>query len=116
MTDTILTDEGWYTYNAINSKGSKEAKVYLKILKNPLLHTTTEAAASVDEKVSAVPEVPEVLPEVPEVRDRNVDLQMAGNSVLTPVTDTPPEITTTASTTPRSNKWARFQVYSKYRY
>ena len=115
MTDTILTDEGWYTCNAINSKGSKEAKVYLKILKNPLLHTTTEATAIVDEKVPEVPEVPEV-PKVPEVRDRNVDLQMAGNSVLTPVTDTPPEITTTASTTPRSNKWARFQVYSKYRY
>ena len=115
MTDTVLTDDGWYMCNAINSKGSKESKVYLKILKNPLLHTTTEAAAIVDEKVPEVPEVPEVLPEVPEVRDRNVDLQMAGNSVLTPVTDTPPEITTTASTTPRSNKWARFQVYSKYR-
>lgn len=36
-------------------------------------------------------------------------------AVLTPVTDSPPETTTTTTTTARSNKWARFQVYSKYR-
>ena len=45
---------------------------------------------------------------------RNVALQMS-TAVLTPVTETPDATTTTTTTTERSNKWARFQVYSKYR-
>ena len=36
MTDTELSDDGWYACTAINSKGSKESKVYLQILKDPL--------------------------------------------------------------------------------
>ena len=36
-------------------------------------------------------------------------------AVLTPVTETPDATTTTTTTTERANKWARFQVYSKYR-
>ena len=45
------------------------------------------------------------------INDRHTAIQMASNSVLTPVSETPPETTTTASTTPRSNKWARFQGF-----
>ena len=52
--------------------------------------------------------------EAPAVPTRNVALQMS-TAVLTPVTETPDATTTTTTTTERANKWARFQVYSKYR-
>ena len=44
------------------------------------------------------------------VPDRNVVLQMSGNSALMKVVDTPPLTTTEAPTTPRRNKWEAFQV------
>jgi hypothetical protein len=40
----------------------------------------------------------------------DVAVQMAGNSVLTPVTDTPD---TTTPTTPVPDKWGRFQVQNR---
>ena len=50
MTDTELSDDGWYACTVINSKGSKESKVYLQILKDPLkvrstCHTRIEKCA-----------------------------------------------------------------------
>merc|ERR1712038_882354 len=78
MTDTELSDDGWYACTAINSKGSKESKVYLEILKDPLKVTTTKApvitTTSPPEVVPALPEEPVIVP------DRNVVLQMSGNS------------------------------------
>lgn len=50
----------------------------------------------------------------PPASNRNVAVQMS-TAVLTPVTESPPETTRPPATTERSNKWARFQVYSKYR-
>ena len=41
MTDTHLGDEGFYICNAINSKGSQEAEVHLRVIRNALLRTTT---------------------------------------------------------------------------
>ena len=41
MTDTDLGDEGFYICNAINSKGSQEAEVHLRVIRNALLRTTT---------------------------------------------------------------------------
>ena len=77
-----------------------------------------------DQEEQVVPEpIPEPVPApapetvpAPEIKPtRHEAIQMASNSVLTPVSETPPQTTTTSTTTPRSNKWARFEIYSKYR-
>ena len=59
MTDTELSDDGWYACTATNSKGSKESKVYLQILKDPLkVHTYIQLKLeNVPENLSKCPSI-----------------------------------------------------------
>ena len=100
-----MEDSSWYICVASNANGRAEAMTSLNVLETPGYRTTTTSTTTTTtEDVKAAPEEAAV--------DRKVALQMS-TAVLSPVTETPPE--TTTSTTPRSNKWERFQVYSKYR-
>ena len=103
MTDIMREDEGWYICKATNSKGQNEVRVFLDVMEVPGFRAPEPSTENTVAEDQPVP-----------VDNRNVALQMS-TAVLTPVTETPEATTTSTTTTERTNKWARFQVYSKYR-